>query len=373
MARRLCYIHAGPHKSGTTAIQWFLQENRPELLRHGYFVPEGDTKRGAHHALVRSLAGLDVGEQRESIVVNSLQAIEQTPAETIIMSSEALEGILESRNHARVFFGRIEELNLEPKLILFPRNQPQWINSSYASTVNMFHRSDTFESCALGFAVSPGARFTRWLELANAYHLELIALPFTKETMARGVIPQFLQALGIKRSPEFRDLEVRRHQGVGPFTVSVARDVMRCIGQRLTWLQARRCKVALATYLAQTGLTDFGYCGLSSALARHIEAELRTNNDTFAERVWGRPWREVFAPDVVEEFTPNDFEVRRPGWFVGWRLRRATRKMNEVVRKLLTDRALRVEAPWNDVAQRSGLVSPALIIETLRLLDLNLY
>src|SRR5262249_30148398 len=154
MGKRVCYIHAGPHKSGTTAIQWFLQENRSELLKHGYFVPES------------------------------------------------------------------------------------------------------------------------------------------------------------KRTPEFRDVQVRRHEGVGPFTVSVARDVSRCIGQRLTWLQAKRCKVELSRYLAQRGLADAGYCGLTSALARHVEAELRSDNNAFAKRVRGRPWTEVFAADVAEEFTPNDFEMR---------------------------------------------------------------
>ena len=357
MAKRACYVHAGPHKSGTTAIQWFLQENRSELLRHGYFVPASETRRGAHHALVESLAGLDIGQHREALVASSIRALQQTPAEAIIISSEALEGILKSRKHARAFLSGIAELDLEPKLILFPRNQPQWINSSYASSVKSFRRSDAFESCALDFAVSPGSRFSRWLELADAYGLELVALPFTKETIAGGVIPEFLRTIGIKRSPKFRDMQVRRHEGVGPFTVSVARDVLRCLDQRLTWLQARRCKVALARYLAERGLRDSGYCGLNSALARHIEAELRINNDAFAERVWGRPWAEVFASDVAEEFAPNDFEMRRPDWFTARRLRRATRYMNSVMRDILLDPALAVKEPWNDVAQRSGLVS----------------
>jgi hypothetical protein len=96
---------------------------------------------------------------------------------------------------------------------------------------------------------------------------------------------------------------------------------------------------------------------LSSALARHIEAKLRSDNDAFAERVWGRPWTEVFASDVAEEFTPNDFEIRRPDWFTARRLRRATRYMKAVVQDILLDPALAVKEPWNDVAQRSGLVS----------------
>ena len=43
-------------------------------------------------------------------------------------------------------------------------------------------------------------------------------------------------------------------------------------------------------------------------------------------RVWGKSWADVFAADVTEEFTPNDFEIRPPDWFTARRLRRAIRK-----------------------------------------------
>ena len=61
--------------------------------------------------------------------------------------------------------------------------------------------------------------------------------------------------------------------------------------------------------------------------------------------------------DIAEEFTPNDFELRRPDWFVARRLRRAITKMKDFAHQTLLDPALAVEAPWNDVAHRSGLVS----------------
>src|SRR3954471_16869287 len=114
MRKRICYIHVGPHKSGTTSIQWFLQQNRTELLKHDYLVPESETKRGAHHALAEGLAGLDVGEHRQPLVTKSIQAIAESASEAIIISSEALEGILEIRKHAEVFFGQIRKLNFEP-------------------------------------------------------------------------------------------------------------------------------------------------------------------------------------------------------------------------------------------------------------------
>ena len=125
----------------------------------------------------------------------------------------------------------------------------------------------------------------------------------------------------------------------------------------MTWLQAKKCKVELARYLRQNKRTDSGYCGLSSALARLVEKELRSDNDVFAQRVWGKSWADVFAADVTEEFTPNDFEMRRPDWLVARRLRRAISKLKDFAHQMLLDPALAVEAPWNDVAHRSGLVS----------------
>ena len=82
MTKRVCYIHVGPHKSGTTSIQWFLQENRAELLKQGCFVAKSETKRGAHHALAEGLAGL---EHRQSRVTKSIRAIAQTSSDTIII------------------------------------------------------------------------------------------------------------------------------------------------------------------------------------------------------------------------------------------------------------------------------------------------
>jgi len=84
---------------------------------------------------------------------------------------------------------------------------------------------------------------------------------------------------------------------------------------------------------------------------------LRSDNDAFAERAWGRSWGEVFAADTAEKFRPNDLEMCRPDWFTARRLLRATLEMKEIVHQVLLDPALAVEAPWNDLRQRSGLIS----------------
>src|SRR4030095_4330852 len=125
MSKRICYIHIGPHKTGTSSIQWFLQENRAELLNDGYLVPETATRHGAHHPIARMLCGQELPDHQQSVAANFTRGLIETPCETIVISSEALGGLLRNLDYARVFFTRVRELDLEPKLVVFPRNQSQ--------------------------------------------------------------------------------------------------------------------------------------------------------------------------------------------------------------------------------------------------------
>lgn len=356
MARRVCYIHVGPHKTGTSAIQWFLKEHRLALLKQGYFIPESGTVHGGHHPLVRKLCGQELRDHQQSAAVQFARALAETPCEAVVVSSEALHTLLRNGHYATVFFNRIEELNLEPKLVLFPRNQSQSINSRYAEVVKNFQCSESFEAFVQGNIRRPGLGYSPLIELASVFHADLIPCPFTVETVMRGVVPEFLRAIGVDTSP-FSDTYVRRNQSVGPFTVSVARHLLRSIlsrGKQLKWLQAERCKKRLIAYLQERGLTDTGYCGLTTPLARHIEREWWSDNDAFAQRVWGRPWSEIFAADIRREFRPNDLEMSEPDEHTKRRLCQTVREMTATVEEIMRDPALAVDPAWNDLQQRSG-------------------
>jgi hypothetical protein len=366
MSKRICYIHIGPHKTGTSSIQWFLQENRAELLKYGYFVPETATRHGAHHPIARMLCGQELPDHQRSVAAKFTRGLIETPCEAIVISSEALERLLRNRDYAKVFFTRIRELNLEPKLVVFPRNQSQRVNSSYSSGIKTFRLSGSFETFVQGVTQGFVFRYSPLIELADAYNAELIARPFTGETIGRGVVPEFLLAIGVNSS-QFRNAKIRRNEAAGPFTVSLARGVLRSIGwvgKRLKWLQAIRCKAELAKYLEENGLADAGYCGLTTALARQIEAGLHPDNDLFAQRVWSRPWAEIFATDIRQEFTPNDFEMSHPDEATSRRLELAIREMTPIVEEIMLDPTLAAEAPWNDPRQRAGWTQSARVQET---------
>jgi len=243
---------------------------------------------------------------------------------------------------------------------LFPRNQSQWINSRYTEVVKGFRQHEPFQIFAAAMVTRHrGMKFSTWIELASVYDIDVIARPFNEETITCGVVGDFLQAIGVDSS-RFRNTEIRRNESVGPFTVSVARCVLRAVStsnNELKWLQAERCKKRLMKYLHDNGWADTGYCGLTTSLARDIERELQPDNDAFAERAWARPWAEVFAADLSEEFAPNDYEISPPRWTTRRRIRRAVREVRAMVQEILLDTALVIEAPWNDLDERTGWIS----------------
>jgi hypothetical protein len=356
MTKRICYIHIGPYKTGTSSIQWFMKENRAELLRHGYFVPNSSTPHGAHHPLAQKLCGQELSDHKQSAATDFVRQLNQSASQAVLISSEKLDVLLRDAEYARTFFSRLRELELEPELVFFPRNQPQSINSRYAEGVRDFSVSEPFESFAREVAQCRAVKYSPLVELADTYNVTLIARPFTAETIANGIVPMFLQAIGADPA-QFRDTEVRRNQTVGPFTVSVARRVSRSVlgtAGQFKYRQARRCKITLAAYLEKNGLRDFGYCGLSTALARQIEATCRSDNDAFAQRVWDLPWNEIFGDDTGQEFVPNDFDIRRPDFFTRRRLRRAIREMKAAAQEILEDPTLAVEVFRDDLRQGSG-------------------
>src|SRR5262245_22489722 len=330
MTRRICYIHVGPHKTGTTSIQWFLRENRAELLKRGYFVPDSGNVNGGHHPLVRQLCGQDVPYQHSWAAGKFKEALAGTSCKVVVISSEALEEFLRKRECANAFFNCISELNLEPRLVVFPRNQPQSINSRYVEVVRGFRRSEPFEVFVLGEIHQPIFRYSDFIALTNEFDAKLIARPFTGQTIIGGVVEDFLHAIGLDPS-KFDSAEIRRNQTAGPFTVSVARDVSRLItnsGRQLTAVQARRCKRKLTLCLSEKRLADTGYCGLSEALAQQIQKYWQRDNDVFAQQVWQKPWEEVFAADVGREFTPNDLDITKPDG-------RTQRRRHEMVMEIM--------------------------------------
>jgi len=134
---RKLLVHIGRHKTGTTAIQHFLQDNRARLQDFGYIVPQSGRVKDAHHGLARPL------QPRHSDQLDGVQDVRlikpfanlkrelasQGPNKTAIVSSEGFQNCRP---------GLVSEAfrDYDAHIVVYLRNQLEYLASSYAQRVH---------------------------------------------------------------------------------------------------------------------------------------------------------------------------------------------------------------------------------------------
>lgn len=288
-----------------------LKESRKALLKEGILVPEtGQVAMGAHRYLAFSLSGRPVPAEAASAEQNLAREVSNSDADCVLISSEFLWGILSHEEQAKRMIGSLRSLDLDVTIVMYVRNQPQYINSFYQHNANFRGNRDFLSFVSSACQSKRMYRYARWIAFAETHDVPLVARPFSKDVRKRGVIEDFLTTVGLSSASHYNTtVELRR--SVGPFTVAVAQSLMQRIGdaKRLTELQGSACRRALRAELKRRKIDDHGYCGLTTGLAADIEQEFADDNARFAQFAWGKPWHEVFASDVGQVFEPNDYSV----------------------------------------------------------------
>lgn len=346
---RRCILHAGSPKTGTTSIQYVLKKDRRRFLRHGILVPQsGQGSGGAHRALAYKLAGLPVPPEEDGAEEAFVRELSASPAETVLISSEFLSRILCNARQGKRLLRKLSSLGLDVTVLVYVRNQTQSLNSSYAQAVKSFRKGGEFADFARrAIESSMKHSYSRWAEFSATYQVPVLARPFSTAVRRTGVIEDFLKTVGVASARGF-DTAVSLNNAVGPISVAVARSILGRIGgpERLTKLQANRCRTALLAALEAAGIDDRGYCGLTYELACDIERAFAADNDIFARFAWGKPWAEVFASEMGLSFQPNDYSLTGIPAEHRQLFECVLASLQGEIDEVLADRALRIAADW---------------------------
>lgn len=211
--KKTLYIHAGTHKTGTTAIQKFLSANRDLLAKNGYLYPGTDQ---GHHDVARELKKFTLHQIRDnqhSATRACFDEIGGSKLRTIIISSEAFEVLGPSVETFRKFLDN----RYDVKIIFYARRQDEKIEAMYnASVKNPTMRSTArfsdFISGTPGIR-APGEFFLEdcfeefggldyrailqpWREAFGSDNI--IVRCYEKEQLPGGLFPDFFAAVGIR-------------------------------------------------------------------------------------------------------------------------------------------------------------------------------
>ncbi len=137
---RNLFVHIGAPKTGTTALQHFLHDQRKLLVREGVLYPDGGIHRSAHHVLgaavfpgrASRLDGLTRDEALKTSVDAIRTEIDQVDPHTVILSTEYLWGDLSPANIRRMLapFG-----DCRIHIVIYVRRQDLLAQSLYVQAV----------------------------------------------------------------------------------------------------------------------------------------------------------------------------------------------------------------------------------------------
>jgi hypothetical protein len=130
------YLHIGTHKTGTTALQRFMEHFREKIDRElGLYYPKTGCIWSGHHQFAWSVGVKKEGYDSE-LVLNKLVSDlkdELATSNTVLLSSEDFEWL--SKVQAQQLKDRLQEIFQQIKIVLYIRRQDSYVEAMYNQQV----------------------------------------------------------------------------------------------------------------------------------------------------------------------------------------------------------------------------------------------
>jgi hypothetical protein len=133
---RICFLHAGTHKSGSTYLQNFLQSNEYALAVEGLYVPvAGRVSPSGHHNIAWELTGDARYDPIHGTVSDLLAELSSVSASRACLSSEDFEYLYGNPRALKTFRSQLNEIGYKVKVLFYLRPQGEYAESLYAEFV----------------------------------------------------------------------------------------------------------------------------------------------------------------------------------------------------------------------------------------------
>lgn len=281
------FLHAGQHKTGSSAIQLVLRDAVARLGELGVFVPvRGMNGMGSHRPLIVALA--KSGGVPDEAMQEEWEAAARAGFGRALVSAEYVKKLVVEGGGGAILEGFRRLGASRISLVLYLRNPFELANSSYSQrTGALVNGGVTFRQHVGALLRDAYYEYGRILEVAAPPDVELTVLPYDAASR-RGVNRHFFGALGLP-TDWLPEQEARVNAAHGPMAV----EAMRRMALELETIPAGARNGLRAAFagVAERYPEPAPFWGVDDA-ARAALAPADARTDAFARAVWGRPWRE---------------------------------------------------------------------------------
>lgn len=340
---KLCILHTGHPKTGTTSLQHFLASNADRLAEAGLLFPLPVRRKGPEEAMPwgrynHGNATKTIADRKKSRIsgqpVQDLEAaLARTPHQVLIISSESLFSELFFRTSSAVP-GWFRERGYRIETITYLRDQPDRFNSSYSQQAKTLQFVQTFSDYVLQrtesgkgeFGDTKTMQFGRLVDPAHRIWGEHTFRPFADEVKRIGIEADFLNTMrgilvrhgmsSLLNDARTASLSIpaRLNEGDGPVMVEASRRVSEHLADlfggdpvpQALRTESFRC---LSRAIDDLGIRSEKYTGLTPRLYSRIRRGFAATNEKFARAIWGCGWEDVFPTRPRRSVIPNDYTL----------------------------------------------------------------
>lgn len=301
---RIFTIHAGTHKTASTYIQSRLYVNSNHLRRLGTYTGYPGAKAGKFKPLVTALR-----RNKWDTWTNYLAQIPEN-CDHVLISAEQFTQPLANPKHFKPLFDVLQKHGFQAQVIVFLRDQPDYMNSRFVHTTRRLYHHTPFEEY-VDQQLTQGRRYFDYEYLFRHLLLE--------PSIQISFLP-FLPSLGDPFERLMDHLKLSSDKPWKPFATGVANIQP---GHKGVWLAQEISKRLISEYNVKGGkngplqntsaklrrITDREgwaqdrYNGFNQDLLDKVITHYEDSNDRFANNTWGKSWRDVYPSARAKTLT----------------------------------------------------------------------
>ena len=308
------FIHAGPPKTGSTAIQQFFSGNAEAFARNGVYWPKTGTGPAARNHLALSNAFRPGHEDHNLLAALTSELTDSGRPEEVLISAEQFGTRMAHPRYLESVCSYCKTLGYDLHIIAYIRPQAALLNSLYAQNAKNWRPLPVFQQF-LQRERHSGRHDNNLLfeSLLARSDVRFTPRPFSRQLLQRGITADMCEILGLPRDVTAGFLPPEMvNVAPGPKTVEAFLRLRRRTATEIPGIDPDKMTALTWPIIRSAGAlgwNDEKFWGITPSEHAGLVSDFDKSNDSFAGRVWAKPWRAVFADD---DLTPPALNVFHP-------------------------------------------------------------